>query len=133
MLTIGSIGRTMAAAAMGLYAGAFASEPAQAQRGGSVRDGVYYSPDRHYQDHRGPGGSNRPPRWSPRAPGQGGHYQDHRGDRPTGPRSPGYRNPYMPGTTATPPRGPTVNSSGHHAAPRMAPMGGGGGGRSGRR
>ena len=58
----------------------------------------------HYQDHRA------------------GHYQDHRNDpgagRPPRPRDPGYQNPYMPGNTATPPRGPTVSSSGTATPPR---------------
>jgi hypothetical protein len=58
----------------------------------------------HYQDHRA------------------GHYQDHRNDpgtgRPPGPRDSGYQNPYMPGSTAQPPRGPTVSSNGSATPPR---------------
>lgn len=58
----------------------------------------------HYQDHRP------------------GHYQDHRNDagsgRPPGPRDPGYQNPYIPGSTMPPPRGPTVSSNGSATPPR---------------
>jgi len=120
---------------LSLSAGMFVSEAAQAQDGGFWRNGVFYSRDGHYQDHRGNSSPNRPPRWVPARPsGQGSHYQDHRGDRPPGPRSPGYQNPYLPGSTATPPRGPTVNSSGQHSGARVGPaMGGGGGHSSGRR
>lgn len=70
------------------------------------RVGSYQHPrgNAHYQDHRA------------------GHYQDHRNDpgtgRPPGPRDPGYQNPYMPGSTAQPPRGPTVSSNGSTTPPR---------------
>lgn len=76
-----------------------------------------FSQDGHYQDHRG----HPPPRLPGYRPGSGrSHYQDHRGDRPPGPRSPGYNNPYLPdsGNHATPPRGPTVDSSGNRTGGR---------------
>jgi len=66
----------------------------------------------HYQDHRGGHYQDH----------RSGHYQDHRNDsnagRPPRPRDPGYENPYMPGSTARPPRGPTVTSSGAATPPR---------------
>lgn len=66
----------------------------------------------HYQDHRA------------------GHYQDHRNDsgtgRPPGPRDPGYQNPYVPGSPAQPPRGPTVSSNGTATPPRGPTVSSGG-------
>lgn len=99
----------------------------------------------HYQDHRSQQGGrnfggaassgtrircilpfcghNFTPRGAPRYQDhRTGHYQDHRNDpatgRPPRPRDSGYHNPYMPGGTATPPRGPTVSSGGMATPPR---------------
>lgn len=58
--------------------------------------------------------------WYGGTPPRSPHYQDHRNDpqQPQGPRSPGYQNPYFPNTAPTPPRGPTVNSSGQNTRRR---------------
>ncbi len=81
------------------------ADMAEAGDGRPPRTGSYQHPrNNHYQDHRGD------------------HYQDHRNDpsvgRPSRPRDPGYQNPYMPGSTATPPRGPTVSGSGRSSPSR---------------
>jgi len=122
MLTITLVRRNLAIMATALAASLPLPEIAEAgNEGRPPRVGNYQHPHRsgHYQDHRT------------------GHYQDHRNDpgtgRPPGPRDPGYHNPYMPGSTARPPRGPTVSSSGAATPPRGPTVGGSGRSSSGRR
>lgn len=115
MLVITHVRRNMAIIAVTLMASLPFPETAEAgNEGRPPRIGSYQHPHRsgHYQDHRA------------------GHYQDHRNDsgagRPPGPRDPGYQNPYMPGSTAQPPRGPTVSSNGAATPPRGPTVSSGG-------